>query len=149
MPIASCSPSPSGEALGEALGSDPFVSGSHVAPQKNGSDTKAFANGQLHHPIMSTDPPLGVMSDRTYARTTYGVLQSRDMLVLYTDGIVESFNDQDEQFGEAKLLETLASMRHARSSEVIDDLFAQVGRFAGENSYQDDKTIVVLKVEPW
>jgi serine phosphatase RsbU (regulator of sigma subunit) len=103
------------------------------------------AAGQVRSRIASSDPPLGVIDDRqfkTYAETR---LNPGDTLLLYTDGIVESFNDRDQQFGEAQLVQTVSEMALRSSRETIDEVFRRVRAFASDTSYQDDMTAVVLK----
>ena len=67
-------------------------------------------------------------------------------MLLYTDGIVETFNEQDEQFGEHRMIETVADLADQSSRATIDEIFHRVHEFASEASYQDDMTAVILKV---
>ncbi len=102
---------------------------------------------QLKQRIQSTDPPLGVVDDRRF-RTHPGLrLAHGERLVLFTDGIVEAFNEQEVQFGECRLLETLRETCEQSSQAIVDELFRRVDSFAHENAYQDDKTVVIVKAE--
>jgi phosphoserine phosphatase RsbU/P len=67
-----------------------------------------------------------------------------DILVLYTDGISESPNSADEQFGEQRILEALRRHRGLSSPEILHAIVGEVRRFsAGEQ--QDDVTLIVAK----
>jgi len=66
-------------------------------------------------------------------------------LVLTTDGFFEWANAHDEQFGLARLQESIRSARDLPSSEIIAQLHAAVVRFAGGTVQQDDLTAVVVK----
>jgi phosphoserine phosphatase len=68
-----------------------------------------------------------------------------DLLVLTTDGFFEWANAYDEQFGLARLQDTIRSARHLQSNEIIAQLHAAVIQFAGGTDQQDDLTAVVIK----
>lgn len=103
-------------------------------------------NGQIRTRIQSFDPPLGVVDDHPFATHEYKHLQAGDTLLLFTDGIVESFNDCDEQFGEGQLVNTVAETAGESSRETIDEIFDRVHKFSSETAYQDDMTAVVVKM---
>lgn len=104
--------------------------------------------GKLRQRIQSPDPPLGIVEGRQFATLGDVTLNSHDTLLLYTDGIVETFNEQEEQFGEPRLIATVADFTGQSSQATIDEIFDRVHHFASEASYQDDMTAVVLKVRP-
>jgi serine phosphatase RsbU (regulator of sigma subunit)/catechol 2,3-dioxygenase-like lactoylglutathione lyase family enzyme len=67
-----------------------------------------------------------------------------DTMVLYTDGITESFNDAEEDFGEKRLIEAVRRHRAATSQDMIAAVVAEVKEFSpGEQ--QDDITLIVAK----
>jgi serine phosphatase RsbU (regulator of sigma subunit) len=103
-------------------------------------------NGDIHARIRSSDPPLGVVENLHYATHQLEPLQSGDLILLYTDGIVESFNERDEQFGEGRLLEIIQELRSRSSREIIEAIFARVQSYASESAYQDDMTAVVARI---
>ena len=70
-------------------------------------------------------------------------LFSGDTLVLYTDGITESFNDAQEEFGEQRLIEALRRHRELSSQNLIASIVAEVRQFSREQ--HDDITIIVAK----
>ncbi|HEX7069178.1 MAG TPA: GAF domain-containing SpoIIE family protein phosphatase, partial [Rhodothermales bacterium] len=72
-------------------------------------------------------------------------LSPGDVLVLYTDGVVETRNPSGEEYGYDRLLEILRKNRH----EDVDDLHRAIVRdltdFAEDENYGDDMTIMILK----
>lgn len=71
-------------------------------------------------------------------------LSPGDLLAIYTDGIVEATNRAEEEFGEARLTETLQANRSCDSQAVLNTLVAAVQDFAsGEQS--DDLTLVIAR----
>ncbi len=102
--------------------------------------------GQIRTRIVSGDPPLGVFEDHQFETHEYRDLQSGDTLLLFTDGIVESFNDRDVQFGEGKLVATITDTMEQSSRSTISEIFTRVHEFSSDSAYQDDRTAVVVKV---
>jgi sigma-B regulation protein RsbU (phosphoserine phosphatase) len=102
--------------------------------------------GQVRTRIRSGDPPLGVIEDHRFETHEYQGLQTGDSLLLFTDGIVESFNDRDEQFGEEQVINTVTAMVGHSSRQTIDEIFERVHRFESDTAYQDDRTAVLVKV---
>jgi sigma-B regulation protein RsbU (phosphoserine phosphatase) len=68
-----------------------------------------------------------------------------EVLVIYSDGITESVNDQDEEFGEARLIEvTRANMRRSASG-IRDRIDEALSRFVGSAAPIDDMTLMIIK----
>jgi serine phosphatase RsbU (regulator of sigma subunit) len=73
-------------------------------------------------------------------------LQPGDVVVFYTDGLIEAVNAHAEQFGFERLLQTLNQMRQHSAAEIKSAVFDAVNLFAGEQgSIKDDLTILVVK----
>ncbi|HWZ33608.1 MAG TPA: SpoIIE family protein phosphatase [Bryobacteraceae bacterium] len=67
-----------------------------------------------------------------------------DTLVLYTDGITESFNSAGEEFGELGLIEALRRHREKPLKDVIASIVEEVKQFSVQEQY-DDITLIVAK----
>jgi serine phosphatase RsbU (regulator of sigma subunit)/catechol 2,3-dioxygenase-like lactoylglutathione lyase family enzyme len=67
-----------------------------------------------------------------------------DTMALYTDGITESFNDADEEFGEARLIDALRRHRHLSPEGIIAAIVDEVRRFSALEQ-RDDITLSVAK----
>jgi len=67
-----------------------------------------------------------------------------DVLVLYTDGATEAMNDSEEEFGEARLIDTIAKNRNLSARLLAETITAELISFGGDKQY-DDITIVVAK----
>ena len=116
-----------------------FASGGHTPPMLL-RDGKAAPIAQDH------GPALGVSEGAKYPANRL-TLRSGDVLALYTDGIDEAFNPNDEMFGHDRLAVTLVehATRDVRASgEMVLDA---VKNFAGVTPQSDDITIVLLKWE--
>ncbi len=67
--------------------------------------------------------------------------QPGDLLVLYSDGVTEAYNDREEEFGEARLIQVLEAGRNLEISALLTKLLKEVNQFsAGKQS--DDVTAI-------
>ncbi len=93
---------------------------------------------------------IGFMEDVEFEEKTYQLARD-DILVIYTDGVVEAENEAGEQFGMDRFLERLQKLRHGSTGEILDGLYTAVMEHLGgsdpHSRQQDDITLVVLKVE--
>ncbi|TLM68398.1 MAG: GAF domain-containing protein [Deltaproteobacteria bacterium] len=88
----------------------------------------------------------GVRREFPYEQQTLD-LGSGDVLLLYTDGIIEASNSSRELFGEERLTDLLRDACHLGPQELIDLIFQQVRLFSGSHSFNDDVSLIVMKVE--
>jgi phosphoserine phosphatase RsbU/P len=88
--------------------------------------------------------PLGIAPS---ARHDYGniTLDSGDLLVIFTDGVVEAENATGEEYGEARLLQLLSSTPRAEARDDLSRLMASVDAFVGAARQHDDITCLVLR----
>ena len=75
-------------------------------------------------------------------------LESGDVLVWYTDGLTEAENQAGEELGPRKIFDIVRSNRDASAQEIVDLLYQEVINFSGRDTFDDDLTIMVLKVDP-
>jgi serine phosphatase RsbU (regulator of sigma subunit) len=71
-------------------------------------------------------------------------LSPGDTLALYTDGLTESFNKEGEEFGEARVIETLRRYRELPSSALLACLVDDVRQFSPHEQH-DDITVIVAR----
>jgi sigma-B regulation protein RsbU (phosphoserine phosphatase) len=73
------------------------------------------------------------------------VLEAGDLLVFYTDGIVEPENEFGEMFGEQQLKDLLLRMAHSETGQILNEVIEAVHRHTGSPELQDDMTILVAR----
>lgn len=73
-------------------------------------------------------------------------LAEGDAVVFYSDGITEAMNSSLEQFGEERLMETVAQTDQLDAAATHDIILKAVRDFLGGVHPQDDMTLVVLRV---
>jgi sigma-B regulation protein RsbU (phosphoserine phosphatase) len=88
--------------------------------------------------------PLGVADSLSLARETVA-LAPGDLLVLYTDGVIDALNEAEEDFGQDRLEALLFGRRHLAAQEVVDALLAAIHAHTGQAPLFDDVTVVVLR----
>jgi serine phosphatase RsbU (regulator of sigma subunit) len=71
-------------------------------------------------------------------------LSSGDTLALYTDGVIEPFNDAGEEFGEQRLVEALQQYRELPTPALLDSVADEVRQFSSQEQ-TDDFTLIVAK----
>lgn len=93
-------------------------------------------------------PPLGTRLDAVYQQQQR-TLHKGDLLVLYTDGLIETRNDLDQEYGTERLERTLtrtaAGARPVR--EIRDAILGDLAHFKGDTEQSDDITVVVARVK--
>ncbi|HKJ05346.1 MAG TPA: SpoIIE family protein phosphatase [Geopsychrobacteraceae bacterium] len=74
------------------------------------------------------------------------VLQPGDLLILYTDGVTEAENDDSVLFGEEQLSQLVQQCIDLPPDEIINAILQQVRIYTGRHHFNDDITLVVLKI---
>jgi sigma-B regulation protein RsbU (phosphoserine phosphatase) len=92
--------------------------------------------------LRSGGPVLGPTPDATYTRG-FIKLEPGDVLCLYSDGIVESHDRRDREFGLERLVRLVKSNRTRSAQEIGQEILARVARWGREG--EDDKTVVIVK----
>ncbi len=114
-----------------------YVNAGHNAPilQRADGTVERLEKGGL---------PLGIMLDGTYesAATT---LSSGDMLVIFTDGVIEAVNSAGEEYGEPRLLANIYSNRQCSAAELIARIMRVLDGFVQMTPRHDDITCVVAR----
>jgi sigma-B regulation protein RsbU (phosphoserine phosphatase) len=73
-------------------------------------------------------------------------LHKDDVLVLFTDGVSEAMNNQEEEFGEDRLEEAANALKKNSAGEILDGIKQEVQNFTQGNIQSDDITMIILKV---
>jgi hypothetical protein len=91
-------------------------------------------------------PPLGTFLDARYELVRRSIAPG-DLLVFYTDGLVEARNDQEQDYGDARLQRAIARAAGSRTArEIRDAILGDLSNFKGDQEQSDDMTVVVVRV---
>lgn len=79
----------------------------------------------------------------------YGIaeLLPGDLMVAYSDGWTELFNDSGEQFGAERMREVVRPLHGREPGEVVERLQSATDTFRGESPFVDDRTVLVVRKE--
>ncbi|MHC4388537.1 MAG: PP2C family protein-serine/threonine phosphatase [Planctomycetota bacterium] len=88
---------------------------------------------------------LGVMPDAEYEIETVE-LKDGDVLLLYTDGLIDAANFEGEFWGRERMLEVAVEFREDPAERLVKNILGNRRRFAGLASQCDDTSIIVVKV---
>lgn len=89
---------------------------------------------------------LGVRREVVFAEDK-GELRPGDVILLYTDGIIEAHNDQGEMFGTERLCGLLQSNHQRTPDDLIRYILDQVRLFTGVQNFSDDVSMIVMCVK--
>ncbi len=89
--------------------------------------------------------PLGLLSGRQYDEVTID-LHEGDAVVLISDGVEDSLNSSEEEFGRERLEGTLQRLASGSAREIARGLLAATHMHAEQAETYDDRTVLVLKV---
>ena len=104
--------------------------------------------GQIER-LETGGPPFGVplFAEHEPAYPSARVQLNRgDLLVIFTDGVIEAVNDRGEEFGEARLIPCIQSAPNESASETLKRVMTEVNTFVGYARQHDDITCFVLRV---
>jgi serine phosphatase RsbU (regulator of sigma subunit) len=87
---------------------------------------------------------LGMAPDASFA-TGSADLHAGDVLLVYSDGVLESRNDADEEFGDERLEAQLRRARSGSADAVLFSLLGAVQDFAAPHALIDDTSLVVVR----
>ena len=87
--------------------------------------------------------PVGAMSDWNFTEQETE-MASGSILFLYTDGLTEAENAQQELFGEQRVTEVVKAFKGS-PQELIETMTDAVRQFVGDTEQSDDLTMLVIK----
>ncbi len=113
-----------------------YVNAGHLPPvvMRAGGEVDLLRSGGF---------PLGFFDAPRYFEQ-FAQFSTGDLACLYTDGITETSNAKDEDYGRARLIEVLRKNQQKSAAEIADAVLADVRRF-GERAPLDDATVLILK----
>lgn len=114
-----------------------YINAGHNTPilRRSSGAIERLSNGGL---------PLGIQPEAAYYCGNV-TLQAGDWLVIFTDGLVEAVNAQDDEYDEMRLLHVLQSGVMATPDEMLRRIMSDLDVFVGATAQHDDVTCVLVK----
>jgi serine phosphatase RsbU (regulator of sigma subunit)/pSer/pThr/pTyr-binding forkhead associated (FHA) protein len=114
-----------------------YINGGHNPPLlvRNSGDVTRLDIGGF---------PVGITPFGDY-REGWVEIEQGDVLVIYSDGVTESLNEDGEEFDEARLIDVVMKNRGRTAAGLRDRIDEALTKFVGKARAVDDLTIVILK----
>ena len=88
--------------------------------------------------------PLGIQSNAKYETASLD-LNPGDVLIFFTDGVVEAFNESGEEFGNERWLSAIRNLPDWDAQQSLQFLMKRVDEFVGATRQSDDITCLVFR----
>ncbi len=95
----------------------------------------------------ATGPPLGLLPGSRHAGGKVA-LEPGDLVAVYTDGLTEAADAEEEEYGRGRLAEVFRQHRGEPLAAIASAVEADLDRFVGDVPYADDRTLVLLRRHP-
>ena len=89
--------------------------------------------------------PLGIMKGMAYSKQDV-LLQKNQALFIYTDGLTEAENQQQEQFGDVRTLEIVNQYADCEVKDMITNIQNDLARFTNGVGQSDDLTMLCVRL---
>jgi sigma-B regulation protein RsbU (phosphoserine phosphatase) len=96
--------------------------------------------------LRPTGAAIGLIEEAEFGENTIE-LQKEDLLVLYTDGITEAVNLQNQEFGRERLIKLSQQVNNAPVKKVVQEIRHGLEEFSEGKPLADDTTIVICKIK--
>jgi sigma-B regulation protein RsbU (phosphoserine phosphatase) len=93
-----------------------------------------------------TGVALGMMDEMEYEEKEIE-LQSEDVLVLYTDGLVEAMDHNQQLFGLERLTTSIRASTDLTAQQILDRILTDISSFSRGLEQSDDITAIVIKAK--
>ena len=103
------------------------------------------ADGPDVKTIQAEGFPLGLFPNAEYEEFTLST-RPGDLIVFFSDGIVDAVDDTGDMFGNDRLNAVLQSQTHPTAASTVDAILKAVTDFQDGTDHFDDETVVVLRV---
>jgi sigma-B regulation protein RsbU (phosphoserine phosphatase) len=120
-----------------ASGKFVYVNAGHLSPLilRRGEVTVLFTEGSF---------PVGLIPEAEFTATTVD-LQEDDTLILFSDGVTEAMDPNEEMYGVPRLREVLSGQHRAPLAELQKTVLQSVEDFARGASQADDITLLLVR----
>ncbi len=115
-----------------------YANAGHNPPYLRRQDGSLEALNQRH------GPPIGIVEDITYKENKV-MLNTGDLVVIYTDGVTEAMDPQQNLFSDQRFVELLRSQSYSSPAEVIALTTEQVNQFRADGEQSDDITMLAFQ----
>ena len=96
--------------------------------------------------LRNKNPIIGTFKNATFNATSVN-FNKGDVLIMYSDGIIEGLNPEGEQLGKIRLMEIVQKTNLDKSTaEILSEILIHLEEFFEGTLQKDDKTLMVIKI---
>ncbi|NIR46933.1 PP2C family protein-serine/threonine phosphatase [candidate division KSB1 bacterium] len=116
----------------------------HLIYVNAGQPPPFLVHGNQIEDLKATGLILGALPEITLHRS-YAHMDPNSVLVLYTDGLFERENQNEESYSIKRLKNLVKQNQHKSAQDILDLIFAEVDEFGNHRKWEDDSSLVVIK----
>ncbi|MGO8930213.1 MAG: SpoIIE family protein phosphatase [Limisphaerales bacterium] len=119
-----------------------YANAGHPKPlliRRNSCQVEPLANA-----AGKSEPVLGLFEDAAY-QTSEVKLSPKDTVMLFTDGLYEVQDHNDELYSQAMLVAGVQRRSQLPTPQLFDELLAEIRRFSGDSAFADDVCLVGIE----
>src|SRR5262245_33553046 len=94
--------------------------------------------------LKATGTPLGLLPGMGYEEQGLELLPG-DLVALFSDGVTEAMDEEENEYGEARLAEFLRPIVNQSADVLVEKVIAEIDRYAGAAPQHDDITLFIIK----
>jgi len=102
-------------------------------------------NGKKYISLANTQLIIGILEKVDYSQTEVR-LEKGDLLLLYSDGLIEATNKRGKEFGIKKLIELVQENYNLPSKEIIQQICQRLTNFLNSKLMKDDFSLAIAKI---
>ena len=103
-------------------------------------------NKKIFEELKGNGAALGLSINSAYEEKIRTGLEQGNIIVLFSDGIFEARNAKGQMFGKGAIKKIIQKHFHLSAKEILDNVFQKVTQFQGGSEFEDDATMIVIKV---
>jgi len=103
------------------------------------------ASGEVEE-LSAMGTVLGILPERGYGESQI-TIQPGDLIAIYSDGVTEAVNSEDEEFGEDRLSQLIVEHRESSAEEIVNHVNDTLAEWTGDAPPDDDITLVIVRRE--
>ena len=98
------------------------------------------------HQLIEADVLIGIDKEKIYSENTIEI-HPGDILLMFTDGIVETLNSQDEEFSRKNLVKVVEENKNFSSSEMVQKILGSLRNFLKGAPLTDEFTLALARIK--
>jgi sigma-B regulation protein RsbU (phosphoserine phosphatase) len=111
-----------------------------------GHEPPVLLGKEKFHQLIEGDILIGIDKEKSYGENTIEI-RPGDILIMFTDGIVETMNSKNEEFSRKNLVKVVEEHKNLNSSEIMQKLLRYLKDFLKGAPLTDEFTLALAKIK--